>query len=185
MVKAAETKDLATLIRHHEGKGAGAYFFVKESHREMSEGRINAKELGQIRNAVEKLTKKGGKITADFLMNPFCPWSDKIHLHADLEEAGINDVEAYEFMANFHTGAKGVVKKTDAQKLASILASLAPVLPAEQLMSKLEGMVKEHKDEAVKLVKKMETENKRDSNGWIYTTTEEQRDKMKAYKMKK
>ena len=78
----------------------------------------------------------------------------------------------------------GPAPKTPAEKLASILISLAPALAPEQLMERLEGMVKEHREEAIKLVQEMEKKNGRDGNFWIYTSTKEKRDQLAAYKKK-
>jgi len=182
---ATSTKvDLSTIIKKHEGKGAGTYYYIKESGHDKREARLTAVDIGAIKTkiATREEKKRPVKDWEDFLLDNF----DKAPLFCiHLEEAKIELKDAFDFMSKESSKtATGPVKKTDAEKLASILVSLAPVLTPEQLVEKLETMLKEHKEEALKLVKKMEAVNERDSNMWIYTTTPEQREKLKAAKKK-
>ncbi len=171
-------KDLSTIIKHHEGKGAGSYYYVKESTKEHSDARINAKELGQIKNTFASLeSKKKAYKIEEALLSPFCPWSEKTALLNQLEEAGVTNEEAFHFMVSQVSGSKGPIKKSDPEKLASILVGLAPFLPPAALAEKLEGMLKEHKTTAIALAAKMESTNERDSNGWIFTTSKEERER--------
>ena len=171
-------KDLSTIIKHQDGRGAGSYYYVRESTKEHSDARINAKELGQIKNTFASLvSKKKAFKVEEALLSPFCPWSEKTTLLNQLEEAGVTNEDAFNFMVSQISGSKGPVKKSDPEKLASILVGLAPFLTPAELAEKLEGMLKEHKATAIALAEKMEASNDRDSNGWIFTTSKEDRDR--------
>jgi hypothetical protein len=171
-------KDLSTIIKHQEGKGAASYYYIKESTKEHSDARINAKELGQIKNTFASLVSKNTPFKIEeALLSHFCPWSEKTTLLNQLEAEGVAIEDAYNFMISQASGNKGPVKKTDPEKLASILVGLAPFLSPVQLVVKLEEMLKEHKAAAIKIAETMEKDNGRDDNQWIYTTSKEDRKK--------
>jgi len=176
--------DLSTIIKKHEGKGAGTYYYIREVGQDKREARLTAVDIGAIKTkiAAREEKKRPVKDWDDFLLDNF----DKAPLFCiHLEEMKVSLKDAYDFMSKESATKSGPAKKTDAQKLASILASLEPLITPEQLMEKLEKMVVENKAEATKIVKDMAFDNGRDSNGWIYTSTQEIRAKLAAAKAKK
>jgi len=178
-------KDISTIIKKVEGKGAAGYWFITESSDDKT-AKINAKELGQIKADVEKAITKNKNFTIEqILLNPLCNWSDKKTFMKDLETANVTNEEAYRFMV---AGKKiGPVQKTDAEKLASILINFEKNLNASALFERLEALMKSSKEAAIKIVEDKEKAYGRSDGGmgWIYATSKDQRDKLASKKKTK
>ncbi len=176
-------KDLSAVIKKVTGKGAGTYFYIRDSAKEEKNKtqRVNAVTLGNLIKREEDAETKGRKVLNlnDWLIALSMPF-DLFLTHC--EEEKISFADAYTYMKSEVATrvAAAPVKKTDAQKLASILISLAPNLSGRELAAKLVGMLEDEKGNAVGIVEDKAKTNGRDENGWIYTTTQAQRDKKKA-----
>ena len=85
-----------------------------------------------------------------------------------LDNYNIAYKDAYDWMGQQLNPAP--VAKEGAEKLASVLISLAANLNGEQLFSELEKLMVEHKEKAINIANNLAFMNKRDTNGWIYAS---------------
>lgn len=176
-------KDVSTIIKKVTGKGAGTYFYIRESGKDDKNKthRVNAVVLGSLKSRLEFLKGKGRTPVnmSDWLVGESIAFDTFLN-HCDEEKISYADAYAFMVKETENKVIAGPVKKTEAQKLASILLSLAPGLSGKELAAKLEAMLEDEKGNAIALVEEKIKANGRDENGWIYASTQAQRDKKKA-----
>jgi len=150
-----ETKDIGTILKKG-GTGPGTYWTVNYDKMDDT-SYLTTRELNEIIKKFQKSKLKDDAIEAS-LLNQFVVWSEKTTFMRNLEEAGIKNSEAYNFMLGKKTVA-GPAKKDDKSKLVSILIGLKPNMGAKELMELLKTMIKNYETEAVEEVERMAREN--------------------------